>query len=660
MDPFTLVSAPASVLDDNREVFAEGDPVYWSETSNEVVLYNPTSHALTITSTDRFAERPPAPPLVASVGVCPYCNRPLDQSDETGIPLPRFSRVPNYFQLLAIANEVTSRPSSPSPVDRPLGTEATAEGYYEAFFKEELKLGMGANGSVFLCQHVLNGNPLGRYVVKKIAVGESRDYLLQTLSEVRLLETLRHENIITYHHSWLESHKFSSFGPLVPTLFILMQWAEGGSLDDFISARQGNFSSPSGSGEPDHDSGDHRSRAERIRAFRMRQQNADGGIRTRNRNLKAVHLLSLEEVRGLFGDIVAGLAFLHDHSILHLDLKPGNVLLTWDEGQLVPRAMLSDFGTSRDMLKPFRKRSGMTGTLEYTPPESLMRDSTGEYQQIDSKADMWSLGMILHKLLFFRLPYANEDIDNLEKEIMGYRGFIPSAEVQAACTRRGLPRAILRLLESLLDTKPSRRPTCDRVLTALRAEKMEPLRPHPSHSPERTTLIARPSPPLQREGRPGDSSPTSELNAEAVEGALVPASLSPTPNLAFEPRTSDASSPMAIAGVPEDEDTEEDGQAATSSGNTPSSFARKLSRPQAVKTIKSVLLFTKILSLSTMCASSRPGTLTICVASALAIADIWTQSVPVSIALGLGHLAILTGVRYGHGCNTVVLPGVPI
>lgn len=67
---------------------------------------------------------------------------------------------------------------------------------------------------------------------------------------------------------------------------------------------------------------------------------------------KAVHLLRAEEVKSLFGDVVEGLAFLvsrfhvlckhilmecmqHDKSILHLDLKPGNVLLTWDEGKLM-------------------------------------------------------------------------------------------------------------------------------------------------------------------------------------------------------------------------------------------------------------------------------------------------------------------------------------
>ena len=43
--------------------------------------------------------------------------------------------------------------------------------------------------------------------------------------------------------------------------------------------------------------------------------------------------------------------------------------------------------------------------LEYTSPESLPSPLTGLLQQIDSKSDMWSLGMILHKLLFFKLPY---------------------------------------------------------------------------------------------------------------------------------------------------------------------------------------------------------------------------------------------------------------
>ena len=43
--------------------------------------------------------------------------------------------------------------------------------------------------------------------------------------------------------------------------------------------------------------------------------------------------------------------------------------------------------------------------LEYSAPESLPSPLTGILKETDSKADMWSLGMILHKLLFFKLPF---------------------------------------------------------------------------------------------------------------------------------------------------------------------------------------------------------------------------------------------------------------
>lgn len=49
-------------------------------------------------------------------------------------------------------------------------------------------------------QHVLDGNPLGHFAVKKIAVGESHSYLLKILREVRLLEQLHHPNIVTYQY----------------------------------------------------------------------------------------------------------------------------------------------------------------------------------------------------------------------------------------------------------------------------------------------------------------------------------------------------------------------------------------------------------------------------------------------------------------------------
>lgn len=91
------------------------------------------------------------------------------------------------------------------------------------------------------------------------------------------------------------------------------------SLDDFIDARLGhNHSSvthQSGSSRPDvHQPEDLRSRSARIRAFRAQQQahKQDDTPRPSRplASLKAIHLLSAEEVKSLFRDVTAGLAFL--------------------------------------------------------------------------------------------------------------------------------------------------------------------------------------------------------------------------------------------------------------------------------------------------------------------------------------------------------------
>ncbi|KAL5635272.1 hypothetical protein ACGC1H_003087 [Rhizoctonia solani] len=509
--------------------------------SDQIVLYNPDSHAINIVPASLNTVSTFPLPFTNgqssnSSSVCPYCNRPMDEMPHNFTRngsshvynMPQIEMSPEYFQVLQDVNGgtitedvydtrrpnttqgsfarfedasfedsrspsrrwsrvsigsdsdsddpmgMTDRPESlpslsgssftPGATPDPLGSSTTrlaslandprpmaghtrveeaehgvnapkpSNGYYTTFFREETRLGMGANGSVYLCQHVLNGIPLGHFAVKKIAVGDSPSYLMEILREVRLHSKLHHRNIITYHHAWLESARFSTFGLAIPTLHVLMQWAELGSLDDLILQRLG-VKAPDREPDPSEPrSGEYQTREERIQAFRARavggSSHSSGEVRRREarrraREMKAVHLLSAEEIRSLFGDVVAGLAFLHESSFLHLDLKPGNVLLTLDEGQLIPRAMLSDFGTAQDALQSTRERSGNTGTLEYSAPESLRHNQDGSLRQITSKSDVWSLGMILHKLIYFRLPWKNdEDMAELEKEIIRFQGCV--------------------------------------------------------------------------------------------------------------------------------------------------------------------------------------------------------------------------------------------
>ena len=95
---------------------------------------------------------------------------------------------------------------------------------------------------------------------------------------------------------------------------------------------------------------------------------------------------------------------------------------------------------------------------------------------------MWSLGMILHKLLFFRLPYHhtsdNDDasrpkdgrdyMDRLENEILQYPGFRSSPMLASGLESRRLPKAYLLLLETLLNVKPASRPSSERVLGVIK------------------------------------------------------------------------------------------------------------------------------------------------------------------------------------------------
>lgn len=88
------------------------------------------------------------------------------------------------------------------------------------------------------------------------------------------------------------------------------------SLDDFIDTRLGRSHSSdmhqSGSSGPDQPE-DIRSRSARIRIFRAQQQAHQQGAPRSSRppaSLKAIHLLGAEEVKSLFRDVTAGLAFL--------------------------------------------------------------------------------------------------------------------------------------------------------------------------------------------------------------------------------------------------------------------------------------------------------------------------------------------------------------
>lgn len=453
-------------------------------TRRHLVVYDPHSREVTLCPNEappRCASEPSALALTPGTVVpsstplyaCPMCHRPWNfeynhaHSVRTEPTWKEYDDdyvhvAPHYFRLLSqTPMSGMSEPGSPSNIGNASISDGINEGYYERFFVELQQLGRGARGTVYLCQHVLNGHALGTYAVKKVPVGNHKDTLHHSLGEVHLMEELVHPNVIHYKHAWIEMAQTSPFAPCVPTLHVLMMAANGGSLEDWISARSGYASEGS-------DCKTEQTRIERLKAeFRKRRGAA---LRHKqNSTQTAVHFLREEEILQLMKDVTHGLEFLHCRGILHLDLKPANVLLHWDDDALLPKALLSDFGSALPQHENWsRTRTGNTGTLEYMAPETIVPHD-GRLAELTSKADVWSLGILLYTLIFFDLPYKHvADIDALQREISSFHSF------EDTLHRRGLyhrykhinPTFVL-LLKRMLQVDPHLRPSCREILAIL-------------------------------------------------------------------------------------------------------------------------------------------------------------------------------------------------
>ncbi|RUS70449.1 hypothetical protein EGW08_021787 [Elysia chlorotica] len=106
-----------------------------------------------------------------------------------------------------------------------------------------------------------------------------------------------------------------------------------------------------------------------------------------------------DDVRKLLAQILEGLAYLHDKNIVHLDLKPQNILLTkpFPDGDIkicdLGFACLTNTGEDiRDII----------GTPDYVAPEVL------DYEPLNIQTDMWSLGVLTYVMLTACSPFAGD------------------------------------------------------------------------------------------------------------------------------------------------------------------------------------------------------------------------------------------------------------
>lgn len=190
----------------------------------------------------------------------------------------------------------------------------------------------------------------------------------------------------------------------------------------------------------------------------------------------------------LLGQVAEALDSVHGRGLVHLDVKPANVLVTTRESAGSEHAYLADFGLTRRGATGHRTSSGdFLGSPTYAAPEHLRG------QPVDPRTDQYALTCVLFACLTGRAPYRG----TVSEVIQGHLG----GAVPLAAALVSLPSAVDDVLSRGMATDPgSRFASCGEFVAAARgAFTRRPAAPPPTMSPS-----GRPPP----DPRPGLACPS--------------------------------------------------------------------------------------------------------------------------------------------------------
>ncbi|KAL4400749.1 Cell cycle serine/threonine-protein kinase Cdc5/Msd2 [Malassezia pachydermatis] len=153
------------------------------------------------------------------------------------------------------------------------------------------------------------------------------------------------------------------------------------------------------------------------------------------------------EARYFMVQILAGIQHMHNNSIIHRDLKLGNLMLDKDM-----RVKIGDFGLAALLKYPEERKKTVCGTPNYIAPEILYDQGEGHSFEVD----IWSVGVILYTLLVGRPPFQTNNVQKIYDRIRRNEYEIP-AEANVSPEAQSLIRQIL-------SQRPSERPSLHEIM----------------------------------------------------------------------------------------------------------------------------------------------------------------------------------------------------
>jgi len=254
----------------------------------------------------------------------------------------------------------------------PLGVEATGlppikpsasphrqeqeEGTVMRDFEVLKLLGKGAYGKALLCRDRRCRVDEDDLVVVKQVTALNQSQADEARREAQILNRLDHPNVVTFFESFVETSVSDG-----PTLNIVMEFCDGGDLDQIIKARR-----------------------------------------------KTGQVFDEAYVMRIFVQLLLALKYVHAQKVLHRDIKPQNVFLT-----RTGLAKWGDFGVAKCLQHTTSMARTQTGTPYYLSPE-IFND-----EAYSSASDMWSLGVVLYELATLKLPFHATSLGKLARLVLG-------------------------------------------------------------------------------------------------------------------------------------------------------------------------------------------------------------------------------------------------
>lgn len=249
------------------------------------------------------------------------------------------------------------------------------------------KIGQGSYAIVYKATRLSDRKVIA---VKIISVAKlDKKQLDNALTEVRIICAIKHPNIVRYHDAFIDQKN--------KDLYLIMEYLGGGDLSGRIGFLQ-----------------------------------------------RAKSLLSEKQVWRYSLQILQGLKALHQHKIIHRDIKPGNLFLS-DDYQTVK---VGDLNTSK-IMGDKKLTNTVIGTPFYLAPE-IWKNA-----QYDYRCDIFSLGCVVYEMAMLRPPFKSSSVEELYKLVK--RGQYPPITSKYS-------KALKTFVSKCLQTNFKKRPDVKKLL----------------------------------------------------------------------------------------------------------------------------------------------------------------------------------------------------